>query len=108
MADTYPLYSGADQALFELGSSYEKEVDFVRTSKLPEVAKGGLIKQYTEGATAAYDRILTRYPLEERADDAKKRLQAMKQPIPHATPKPPLPRIKLRSPAGVRWDTSAS
>jgi outer membrane protein assembly factor BamD len=86
VADTYPLYSGADQALYELGSSYEKEVDLIRRSKLPEVAKGALIKQYTEGATAAYDRILTRYPLEERADDAKKRLQAMKQPVPQATP----------------------
>ena len=85
VVDTYPLYSGADQALYELGSSYEKEVDLVRRSKLPEVAKGALIKQYTEGATAAYDRILTRYPLEERADDAKKRLQAMKQPVPQAT-----------------------
>lgn len=85
VTDTYPLYSGADQALYELGNSYEREVDLVRLSKLPEVAKGGLIKQYTEGATAAYDRILTRYPLEERAEDAKKRLQAMKQPIPHAT-----------------------
>jgi outer membrane protein assembly factor BamD len=85
VADTYPLYSGADQALYELGNSYEKEVELVRLSKLPEAAKGTLIKQYTEGATAAYDRILTRYPLEERAEDAKKRLQAMKQPIPHAT-----------------------
>ena len=85
VADTYPLYSGADQALYELGSSYEREVDLVRRLKLPEVAKGALIKQYTEGAIAAYDRILTRYPLEERADDAKKRLQAMKQQVPHAT-----------------------
>jgi outer membrane protein assembly factor BamD len=84
--DTYPLYSGADQALYELGNSYEREVDLIRRSKLPEVAKGALIKQYTEGATVAYDRILTRYPLEERADDAKKRLQAMKQPVPQATP----------------------
>ncbi|MGA3053927.1 MAG: outer membrane protein assembly factor BamD [Candidatus Korobacteraceae bacterium] len=86
VVDTYPLYSGADQALYELGNSYEREVDLIRRSKLPEVAKGALIKQYTEGATAAYDRILTRYPLEERADDAKKRLQAMKQPVPQATP----------------------
>ena len=85
VADTYPLYSGADQALYELGNSYEREVDLIRLSKLPETAKGALIKQYTEGATAAYDRILTRYPLEERAEDAKKRLQAMKQPVPHAT-----------------------
>jgi outer membrane protein assembly factor BamD len=85
VSDTYPLYSGADQALYELGNSYEKEVELIRLSKLPETAKGALIKQYTEGATAAYSRILTRYPLEERAEDAKKRLQAMKQPIPHAT-----------------------
>ncbi len=85
VADTYPLYSGADQALYELGNSYEREVDLIRLAKLPEAAKGKLIKQYTDDAVEAYDRILTRYPLEERADDAKKRLQAMKQPIPHAT-----------------------
>src|SRR3974377_2297058 len=60
VADTYPLYSDADQALFELGGAYEKEVDIVRRSKLPETAKGALIKEYTNGATAAYGRILTR------------------------------------------------
>ena len=86
VADTYPLYSGADEALFELGTSYEREVDLVRRAKLPETIKGALIKQYTDGATAAYDRILTRYPMEDRAGDAKKRLEALKQPIPRATP----------------------
>ena len=86
VADTYPLYSGADQALFELGTSYEREADLVRKAKLPETVKGALIKTYTDGATAAYDRILTRYPLEERAGDAKKRLEAMKKPVPKATP----------------------
>jgi outer membrane protein assembly factor BamD len=86
VADTYPLYSGADDALFELGSAYEKEIEVIRRSHLPEAAKGKLIKQYTDGATAAYDRILTRYPLEERAGDARKRLEAMKQPVPKATP----------------------
>ena len=86
VADTYPLYSDADQALFELGTSYEREADLVRRTKLPETVKGALIKQYTDGATAAYDRIVTRYPLEERAGDAKKRLEALKQPIPQATP----------------------
>ena len=45
-----------------------------------------LIKQYTEGATAAYDRIMTRYPVEAATRDARKRLQAMKQPVPKATP----------------------
>ena len=86
VADTYPLFSGADDALFELGSSYEKEIEVIRRSRLPEAAKGKLIKQYTDGAVAAYDRILTRYPLEERAGDARKRLEAMKQPVPKATP----------------------
>ncbi len=86
VADTYPLYSQADEALFDLGGAYEKEIEVIRHSRLPETAKGGLIKQYTEGAAAAYDRILTRYPLEGRAPDAKKRLEALKQPIPKATP----------------------
>ena len=58
----------------------------LRRSKLPEAAKGPLIKKYTESAVGAYDRILTQYPLESRVSDAKKRLEAMKQPIPKATP----------------------
>ena len=86
VTDTYPLYSGTDDALFELGGAYEKEIEIIRHSKLPEAAKGPLIKKYSEGAVAAYDRILTQYPLESRAPDAKKRLEAMKQPVPKATP----------------------
>jgi outer membrane protein assembly factor BamD len=86
VTDTYPLYSDCDEALFDLGGAYEKEIDIVRKSKLPETAKGALIKQYSDGAAAAYDRILTRYPLEPRANDARKRLEAMKLPVPKATP----------------------
>jgi hypothetical protein len=72
--------------LFELGTAYEREIDVIRRSRLPETAKGGLIKQYNQGAVEAYDRILTRYPLESEARDAKKRLIALKQPVPQATP----------------------
>ncbi len=86
VADTYPLYSGADLALFELGTAYEREVEVIRRSRLPETAKGTLIKRYNQGAVDAYDRILTRYPLEKSAGDAKKRLIALKQPVPQATP----------------------
>jgi outer membrane protein assembly factor BamD len=86
VADTYPLYSGADIALFELGTAYEREVEVIRRSRLPETAKGNLIKQYNQGAVEAYDRILTRYPLESEAREAKKRLIALKQPVPQATP----------------------
>ena len=85
VTDTYPLYSGADDALFELGGAYEKEIALIRRTKLPETAKGTLIKQYTDGAQAAYDRILTRYPLQDRAKDARKRLEAMNLPVPKAT-----------------------
>ena len=86
VTDTYPLYSDADEALYELGNAYEKEVDLIRRSKLPEAKKGMLIKQYNDNAIAAYDRILTRYPMEFRAADARKRLEEMKQPVPTATP----------------------
>ncbi|HEY4932027.1 MAG TPA: outer membrane protein assembly factor BamD [Terriglobales bacterium] len=86
LTDTYPLYSGADEALFELGGAYEKETDLLRRSKLAEAAKGPLIKTYTDNAVAAYDRILTRYPEEDRAVDARKRLEALGKPIPKATP----------------------
>ncbi len=86
LVDTYPLYSGADQALFELGESYQKEIDVLRASKLTEKQKGGLIKQYTQQAADSYSRIITRYPLEPRVADAKKQLQAMNQPIPTPTP----------------------
>jgi outer membrane protein assembly factor BamD len=86
LTDTYPLYSGADEALFELGNAYEKEASLLRQSKLTEAIKGPLIKTYTDNAAAAYDRILTRYPEEDRADDARKRLEAMGRPIPKATP----------------------
>src|SRR6516164_9133484 len=86
LIDTYPLYSGADEALYELGGAYEKEVELVRRSKVAEAAKAPLVKTYSDDAAAAYDRILTTYPLEERADDARKRLEAMGRPIPKATP----------------------
>jgi outer membrane protein assembly factor BamD len=86
VADTYPLYSGAADTLYELGNAYEKQVELIRRSKLAEVVKGQLIKQYTQGAIDAYDHILTRYPLEDHASDAKKRLVALRQPIPQATP----------------------
>src|SRR5215831_11526069 len=85
LTDTYPLYSGSDEALFEMGSCYGRQVDVLRRSKLSEAAKAPLITKYNNDAAEAYDRILTQYPLEDRAEDARKRLQAMGKPIPKAT-----------------------
>ena len=69
----------------ELGGAYEREVEIIRRSRLNETAKGKMIKLYTQNAADAYGRIITRYPLEPRAGDARKRLEAMKQPVPKAT-----------------------
>ncbi|MGE0406576.1 MAG: outer membrane protein assembly factor BamD, partial [Candidatus Korobacteraceae bacterium] len=67
IVDTYPLYSGADEALFLLGQSYEGQVDAVRAANLLENAKGEFFKRSTDEAATAYARSITRYPAMERA-----------------------------------------
>ena len=85
LVDTYPLYSEADEALYLLGQAYEKEAEAARGLRLTETAKGELQKQFTDAAVEAYSRILTRYPVMDRAEDARKRLQALQRPVPTAT-----------------------
>jgi outer membrane protein assembly factor BamD len=96
LVDKYPLYSKADEALYLLGQSYEGEINMVRARPncvspgqprncMYEVVKTRMIEPFTKGAADAYDRILTRYPLMDRADDAKARLAALHQPIPKPT-----------------------
>ena len=46
LTDTYPLYSGADEALYEMGDAYEREADLLRRSKLVNRPKRVLIKTY--------------------------------------------------------------
>src|SRR6202451_4026586 len=63
LVDRYPLYSGADQALYLLGQSYEAEIEAVRkNTRLGEVFKGGAIDELTKDAAEAYAQIITRYP----------------------------------------------
>src|SRR5438477_13081218 len=81
LANKYPLYSKADEALFLLGQSYEGEITMVRAKKFAEVSKARMIQDLTKSAAEAYSRILTRYPLMDRVDDAKARLQALHQPV---------------------------
>jgi len=85
LADKYPLYSKADEALYLLGQAYEGEIALVRARPGNEAAKARMIEDFTKGAAEAYDRILTRYPLMDRADDAKARLLALHQPVPRPT-----------------------
>src|SRR5215470_16036491 len=88
LTDKYPLYSKADEALYMLGQAYEGEIALVRarsSKQLNEVQKGAMIDKFTRDATEAYSKILTRYPLMDRAEDAKLRLQALHQPVPKPT-----------------------
>ena len=86
LVDRYPLYSGADEALYLLGQSYEGEIDVVRKNgRMNEVGKGKMIEQLTKEASEAYGRIIKRYPAMDRALDAKARLEALHQAVPRPT-----------------------
>jgi outer membrane protein assembly factor BamD len=86
LVDRYPLYSGADQALYLLGQSYEGEIEMVRANpQANEIAKTRMIAEFTKNAAEAYSKIITRYPAMDRALDAKARLEALHQTVPRPT-----------------------
>jgi outer membrane protein assembly factor BamD len=85
LADTYPLYSGADDALYMLGQSYEHEAEVARLIKNEET-RAREVKHFEDEAAAAYSKIVTRYPVMDRAKDARGRLEALHRPVPKATP----------------------
>ncbi|MGH9601623.1 MAG: outer membrane protein assembly factor BamD [Terriglobales bacterium] len=85
VTDTYPLYSGADEALFMLGNAYENQIELARAGQVSETGKGKLIQHLADQAAAAYTRIVTRYPAMYRAEDAKERLADLKRPVPTPT-----------------------
>src|SRR5437016_6138960 len=85
LSDHYPLFSQADEALYLLGQSYESEITLLRQRRLNETAKARMIEEFTKGAAEAYSRIITRYPVMDRAEDAKRRLEALHRPVPRPT-----------------------
>jgi outer membrane protein assembly factor BamD len=96
LVDKYPLYSKADEALFLIGQNREAEIAQVRARPTcvafntppgcaGETAKASMIAVLTKDASAAYSEIITRYPVMIREDDAKKRLEALHQPVPRPT-----------------------
>ena len=86
LTESYPLYSLTDEALFELGSLYEKETAAIRNQPIPDAQKEKLVAQFEKKAIDAYSRIVSRYAATARVGDAKKRLEALKAPIPVPTP----------------------
>ena len=86
LVDRYPLYSGADEALYLLGQAYEGEINVIRQNgRMNEVSKGKMIEGLMKEASEAYGRIIKRYPAMDRALDAKARLEALHQPVPRPT-----------------------
>ena len=86
LVDKYPLYSHADEALYLLGQSYEGSAARIRASTIrDETKKAKLIADANDKAAQAYSRIMSRYPLMDRSEDAKARLVALHHPVPHAT-----------------------
>lgn len=63
--EQYPLYSNADEALWEAGRAYL-----------------GMGPKYRQTAADAFSRIVRDYPLSARVEDAKRQLQDMEMPIP--------------------------
>src|SRR6204780_3213964 len=96
LVEKYPLYSRADEALYLLGQNYEGEIVRLRARPsckavnvppgcIGETVKANMINEWTRQATEEYSQVITRYPLMDYVDEAKKRLTALPQPIPRPT-----------------------
>jgi outer membrane protein assembly factor BamD len=85
LINSYPLYSGIDQALYELGGLYEREAVAIRKQNINAAVREKLAGQFQQNAIDAYSRIITRYPAMARANDARHRLQALNAPVPTPT-----------------------
>jgi outer membrane protein assembly factor BamD len=65
----YPLYSGSDQALWELADAYKH-----------------MGERFENQRAAALTKLVRDYPLSPHLEDAKEMLTAMKRPVPEADP----------------------
>jgi len=69
IADQFPLYSAADEALYLLGGSYDK-----------------MGMRFKPQSVKSYQRLVKDYPLSSFVDPAKKRLKEMEAEVPEADP----------------------
>jgi outer membrane protein assembly factor BamD len=67
VSDQYPLFSQADEALWDLAEAYHRMGD-----------------RFENQEVAAYTKIVKDYPLSARVDQAKQKLEAMNRPVPPA------------------------
>jgi len=68
-ANAFPLYSQADETLWQLADSYRRMGD-----------------RFEDKQADAYTRIVRDYPLSVHVDEAKSKLESMKRPVPEADP----------------------
>jgi len=86
VADTYPLYSKADQVWIAIGDCYMGEGHNIQIApNLPGAVRERLRAIYQNKAAQAYDKVITRYPMAPHVEDARDRLVAMNRPIPEPT-----------------------
>ena len=86
VVDTYPLYSKSDMALLGIGDSYAGQAHALQIAVgIPGAIKERLRAQYMDKAAAAYAKVITRYPMAPRVEDARDRLVAMNRPVPEPT-----------------------
>jgi outer membrane protein assembly factor BamD len=86
VVDTFPLYSKSDQALLGIGDAYTGQARAVQVAPgLPGAVRERLRALYQDRAAAAYSRVITRYPMAPRVEDARDRLVAMNRPVPEPT-----------------------
>lgn len=69
MVDQYPLYSGADEALWMQADSY-----------------GRMGARFRQKTIDTYSRIVRDYPLSKYVDEAKKKLTSLEAPVPEPDP----------------------
>ena len=69
LTEQYPLFSEADEALWQLADSYNRMGD-----------------RFEDRAAAAYTKIVKDYPLSDHADEATSKLKGMNRPVPEADP----------------------
>ena len=86
LVDAYPLYSGADEALYMLGETYQMQAEGSAPSGgANEVAKANMIRKLEDQAAISYARIITRYPATARNEDAIAKLKSMNRAVPTPT-----------------------
>jgi len=85
VADSYPLFSRSDMTLITLGDAYANQAQLASRLNIPPAAKAQLVKVFNDRAAAAWDRVVTRYPMAPHVEDAKDRLIALGRPVPEPT-----------------------